>query len=203
MPQPFPRIIVLSGNPRPGSRTLTVARALADRIRDGLTADPAFGTATPEPAAESGDVDLALLAPELFTDSTGAVASAVESVRGAGVLVVATPVYKATYTGLLKAFLDPLPSGALAGVVAIPVIVSGAPAHLPVTELHLRPLLAELGATVPVPAFSIIEARLPELDDETAAWSAANGGLVRAAVTALAAAAPVTVGAATGSGGAR
>ncbi len=205
MPQPFPRILVLSGNPRPASRTLTVARAVADRIRDGLAADPVFEAgATTDPV----DIDLALLARDLFADADAAVATALESAREAGVLVVATPVYKASYTGLLKAFLDQLPSGGLAGVVAVPVIVSGAPAHLGVAELHLRPLLGELGATVPVPAFSVIEAQLPDLDGQVADWSAANSGLVQAAVAALAArasaaAAPAALASATGAGSAR
>jgi FMN reductase len=45
------------------------------------------------------------------------------------VLVVASPTYKATYSGLLKAFLDRLATGSLAGKTAVPVLLGGAPNH--------------------------------------------------------------------------
>ncbi|WP_322753317.1 NADPH-dependent FMN reductase [Frankia sp. Cas3] len=189
MPQTFPRIVVLTGNPRPASRTRAVARAVAQRISHGLAADPAFDarpTARPEDIDIDIDIDLALIAQDLFADTHGSAATALESTRAAGVLVVATPVYKGSYTGLLKVFLDLLPSGGLTGVVAVPVIVSGAPAHQAVAELHLRPVLAELGATVPTPAFSIVEAQLPDLGAEVDGWVAANSRLVRASAAVLA-----------------
>ncbi|WP_131744692.1 NAD(P)H-dependent oxidoreductase [Frankia sp. Cppng1_Ct_nod] len=182
MSRSVPRIVVLTGNPRPASRTRTVARAVAERISKAIVADLAVDAAqTTGPL----DIDLALLARDLFADTSHLVATALESVRDADVLIVATPVYKGSYTGLLKAFLDLLPSGGLAGVVAVPVIVSGAPNHQAVAEVHLRPLLAELGATVPTPAFSILEAQLPDLDAQVEGWTAANGGLIRASAAVL------------------
>ncbi|TDD63979.1 hypothetical protein E1262_29575 [Jiangella aurantiaca] len=45
---------------------------------------------------------------------------------GGGPSLLATPTYKARYTGLLKAFLDRLPGGALRGTVAVPVTVAAA-----------------------------------------------------------------------------
>ncbi len=134
-----------------------------------------------ENAAGFENIDLALIAQYLFADTNGLVAAALASIRAADVLVVATPVYKSSYTGLLKAFLDLLPAGGLTGVIAVPVIVAGAPAHQAVAELHLRPLLAELGATVPTSAFSIVEAQLPALDTQVDDWAAANGRLLQAA----------------------
>ncbi len=187
MPKTFPRIVVLTGNPRPASRTRAVARAVAQRISQGLAADPAFDARpTARPDDIDIDIDLALIAQDLFADTHGSVATALESTRAAGVLVVATPVYKGSYTGLLKVFLDLLPSGGLTGVVAVPVIVSAAPAHQAVAELHLRPVLAELGATVPTPAFSIVEAQLPDLEAQVEGWVAANSRLVRASAAVLA-----------------
>ncbi|WP_239373907.1 NADPH-dependent FMN reductase [Frankia sp. Cj5] len=179
---PFPRIVVLSGNPRPASRTRTVARTVAERIARECAAGRGGHAAVPRPAAAGVEnIDLALIAQYLFADTNGLVAAALASIRAADVLVVATPVYKGSYTGLLKAFLDLLPAGGLTGVIAVPVIVAGAPAHQAVAELHLRPLLAELGATVPTPAFSIVEAQLPALDTQVDDWAAANGRLVQAA----------------------
>lgn len=155
------RLVVVSGNPRPGSRTLAAAEAVARRLA------PALGLSDRAP----GDVvDLALLAPEVLPGSP-AVTAARQRVAGAHVVVVATPVYKASYTGLLKAFLDGYGPDALAGVVAVPVVVSASPAHAPAGEVHLRPVLVELGAVVPARTVAVTEAQLPDLDGVLDTWA--------------------------------
>jgi FMN reductase len=73
---------------------------------------------------------------------------AVADVAAAHVVLVATPVYRASYSGLLKVFLDQLPEAALAGKVAVPIASGGGPAHLLAIDHGLRPLLTSLGATV-------------------------------------------------------
>ncbi|MCL6445852.1 MAG: NADPH-dependent FMN reductase [Alicyclobacillus sp.] len=64
----------------------------------------------------------------------------------AELVVVATPVYKASYTGLLKAFLDLLPQHSLSGKVVLPVAMGGTLAHLLMIDYALRPVLVALGA---------------------------------------------------------
>ncbi|MEK8226136.1 NAD(P)H-dependent oxidoreductase [Oerskovia sp. M15] len=106
----------------------------------------------------------------------------------ARVLVVATPVYKGSYTGLLKAFLDLYGPDGLAGVVAVPVVVSGNPAHALAGEVHLRPLLVELGATVPARTLTVLDSQLgeAELASTVDAWlDRAGGALLRAASAAV------------------
>ncbi|BAY07479.1 NADPH-dependent FMN reductase [Calothrix sp. NIES-2098] len=61
-------------------------------------------------------------------------------------VIIATPIYKAAYTGVLKAFLDLLPQKALAGKVVLPLAVGGTIAHLLSIEYALKPVLSELGA---------------------------------------------------------
>jgi FMN reductase len=61
-------------------------------------------------------------------------------------VIIATPIYKAAYTGVLKAFLDLLPQKALAGKVIVPLATGGTIAHLLATEYALKPVLSELGA---------------------------------------------------------
>jgi FMN reductase len=78
----------------------------------------------------------------------------------ADVLVVATPTYKAAYTGLLKAVLDQAPSGWLRGKVVVPLQIAASDKHALAVEVHLRPVLAELGAVVPQALF-LNEAALP------------------------------------------
>jgi FMN reductase len=62
-------------------------------------------------------------------------------------LVVATPIYKASYTGSLKALLDILPQGALRGKTILPLATGGSPAHLLAIDYAIKPLLAVLGAS--------------------------------------------------------
>jgi FMN reductase len=63
-------------------------------------------------------------------------------------VVVSTPIYRATYSGLLKVFFDLLPQDALAGRVAIPIATGGGPGHVLAVDHGLRPLLASVGALV-------------------------------------------------------
>lgn len=103
----------------------------------------------------------------------------------ADVLIVATPTYKASYTGLVKVFLDLIPGKGLAGTVVVPVTVAAAPTHRSLADLQLRPVLTELGATVPVPSFLIEERELGDLLQLADRWAAAQAPVVAATVAAL------------------
>ncbi|GAA4576997.1 NADPH-dependent FMN reductase [Planotetraspora kaengkrachanensis] len=191
-------IVTLVGNPREGSRTLAIAvraaEAVAGRLRPAAgLADAAGASEGSSPAAggsgeygRAGDVvDLAALAPDLLAREPGpGVESALKLVLDAEVLVVASPTYKGTYTGLLKVFLDRLPHQALAGKTALPLLVMGDPKHSLAVEVHLRPLLVELGAFVPTPGLVVLDSvvprdfgpdsgatAVPELDDLLDRWA--------------------------------
>ncbi|EFC81027.1 NADPH-dependent FMN reductase [Parafrankia sp. EUN1f] len=166
-----PRLVVLSGSPRTGSRTLAVARGLVERITEDL------------PAASVEIIDLAELARHLF-DGDSRVAAAARTVAAADLLIVASPVYKGSYTGLLKVFLDLLPGGALRGVTAIPLVLSAAPDHSFAGEAYLRPVLVELGAAVPARSFAVIEEQIPDLDVVFDSWVVSYVSALRASVAA-------------------
>lgn len=155
---PHRDVVVLCGNPRTGSRTSAAAQRLARRL---LTA---WGQAGDPTVVELADLGGAVI------DGGPAVDTARATVLAADVLIVATPVYKASYTGLLKAFLDRIGGGELAGTVAVPFIVTGAPVHRLAADVHLRPLLVELGASTPTSAFAVEEADLPDLSDIVERW---------------------------------
>ena len=74
------------------------------------------------------------------------VACGIDQVADASVLVVATPVYKAAYSGVLKVFLDLLPQTALKGKVVLPLATGGSPHHMLALDYALRPVLQSLGA---------------------------------------------------------
>jgi FMN reductase len=137
-----PRTAVVVGNPRPGSRTLYSALHVAR----GLTGGPSLV------------VDLAELGGAVLALHDERVSRLVEEVASCDVVVVASPTYKAALTGLLKAFLDRFPNGGLRGVVAVPLMLGAGPAHALAVETSLRPVLTELGATVPVGGLYVLDA---------------------------------------------
>jgi FMN reductase len=159
-------IAVVTGNPKPKSRTHAVARAVADAISAALSPSPS-GSASPDSRL---DIDLADYAPRLFDWADEELGRLTASVASSGVAVFASPTYKATYTGLLKAFLDRYGSNGLAGVVAVPVMTGGWPGHLLAVEVHLRPVLVELGATVPARGLYVTEAELADVPAAVGKW---------------------------------
>lgn len=75
-----------------------------------------------------------------------ALVAAIEQVVSADVLLVATPIYKAAYSGLLKIFLDLLPPDALRDTRVLPIATGGSPGHLLALDYALKPVLGALGA---------------------------------------------------------
>ncbi|MCY1372570.1 FMN reductase (NADPH) [compost metagenome] len=61
-------------------------------------------------------------------------------------LLVATPVYKASFSGALKALLDLLPERALEHKVVLPFSTGGSKAHMLAVDYALKPVLSALKA---------------------------------------------------------
>ena len=158
------RIVTVVGNPKAGSRTLEVALDLSRQVTAWFES---LGT-----TVQASAIDLAELAPAMFDWENGRANEAVQRATDANLLIVASPTYKATYTGLLKAFVDRFPPNALDGTVAIPVMVAAAPIHALAVETYLRPLLIELGASCPTRGLFVLESQLPDLESVVAKWLA-------------------------------
>lgn len=162
------RVAVVVGNPKPHSRTYLAAVGLADRIRASLRhgTGPSLlstsGGALPVDSSAPFVVDLADLGPALLDWSDADVIRVVEQVSSADLVIVASPTYKATYTGLLKLFLDRFASDALRGTIAVPLMLGAGPGHALAPELSLRPVLVELGASVPTPALYVLDGAYAE-----------------------------------------
>ena len=75
------------------------------------------------------------------------IASARATVTDADAVVVGSPVFKATYTGLLKVFIDLLPMDALRGKPVLPLLTGVSAAPILALDFRLNPLLATLGAS--------------------------------------------------------
>ncbi len=74
------------------------------------------------------------------------IAKAIDQVARARAIVVATPVYKAAYSGVLKVFLDLLPQAALQNKTVLPIATGGSPNHMLALDYALRPVLQSLSA---------------------------------------------------------
>ena len=94
-------------------------------------------------------VDLADLGPRLLDWQDPEVADLVAEVGRADLVVVASPTYKGTYTGLLKLFLDRFATDTGLGGVAVPLMLGAGPGHALAPELTLRPVLTEIGGDPP------------------------------------------------------
>jgi FMN reductase len=160
------QIVTVVGNPRPQSRTHDLARTLAGELAQLL------------PGAAVSDVDLAVLGPRVLDQGDSAAGAAAEQVLGADVLVLASPTYKATYSGLLKAFLDRLGTGSLAGKRAVPIMLGGAATHSLAVDVHFTPLLLELGASVPVRGLFILESDVPAFGALAKSWAAEHAAVL-------------------------
>jgi FMN reductase len=83
-----------------------------------------------------------------FAGARAVEAPALDAIAHADVVLLATPVYRGTYTGVLKNLLDLLPVEALQGK-AVAIAAMGATDHHHLgADWHLRDVLAWFGAVV-------------------------------------------------------
>ncbi|WP_040792524.1 NADPH-dependent FMN reductase [Nocardia paucivorans] len=161
-------VSVVVGNPKAASRTLAAATLVARRLRQDV-----------EPRV----IDLVTLGPALLNWGDPAVEEKVRAVASSEVAVFASPTFKATYTGLLKLFLEQFDGGTgLEGVVAVPVMLGAGPAHALAPDLLLKPVLVELGATCPAPGLYLSDKTFAE-DGTIAAYADRWAPVVRAAAS--------------------
>lgn len=161
------RVSVVVGNPTPRSRTMLVAQAVAQRVARHTGAEIAQ------------TIDLADYATDIFSSPHEKITTLAGSIAASDYAVIASPTYKAAYTGLLKAFLDRFQDNGLAGVTAVMVMTGGSAAHSMAIDTTLRPLLVELGASVPTAGFFFEIARLEELDSVVDEWARRAGPVLR------------------------
>jgi FMN reductase len=137
------RIVVVNGGLGQPSST----RLLAERL----------GAAASDALLEHGmeaDVDIIdlrglahPLADAVVTGfATGELRSALDALSAADGVIVVSPVYQASFSGLFKMFFDVLDEGALAGTPVLLAATAGTARHSLVLEHALRPMFAYLKA---------------------------------------------------------
>ena len=146
-------VLIISGSPSSTSRTERLARSIAARIgaRD----------------VRASLLDVRNLPAEDLLHARFDAPSIVEAtarVAAADGIVVATPVYKAAYSGLLKTFLDVLPQFGLRGKVVLPLATGGSIAHVLSIDYALRPVLSSLDPLHVVNGLFILDKQIAVLD---------------------------------------
>lgn len=150
------KIIGISGSPTAVSRSSWLLRHFLDTLAAQHGAlnllEPVRARDLPAQALLQAD----FAHPELL-DATGRVAQA-------DIVVIATPIYKAAYSGLLKTFLDLLPQDGLRGKAVVLLATGGSNAHLLAVDYALKPVLSALGAREILDTVYATDAQLPRHD---------------------------------------
>ncbi|MEU1255819.1 FMN reductase [Streptomyces chartreusis] len=134
-------VVVSAGLSVPSSTRLLGDRLAAAAVR--TAAEP----------VEVEVVELRDLAVEIAHNFTNGfpgrqLAAAIDAVTSADGLIVVTPVFSASYSGLFKSFFDVIEKDALAGLPVLIAATGGTARHSLVLEHALRPLFAHLRAVV-------------------------------------------------------
>lgn len=128
-------IVGISGSPSQRSRSSWLLQLAQTRLERSASSST-FISVRELPAA-------ALVVADTKSE---AIRHALSQVAKADLLIVATPIYKAAYSGVLKLFLDLLPPDALRGKTVLPLATGGSLAHLLALDYALKPVLSVLGA---------------------------------------------------------
>lgn len=126
-------IVIVSGSPSPSSRSEKVLHYIGDLVGKGGYSVQYISVTE----VESGD----LLFGNVHRPKIKEIAIALEEAKG---VIVGTPVYKASYTGVLKALFDMLPQDILQDTPVLPLMTGGSPSHQLALEYAFKPLLATM-----------------------------------------------------------
>ncbi|MBD1853264.1 NADPH-dependent FMN reductase [Leptolyngbya sp. FACHB-711] len=131
----MPNVLTISGSPTHPSRTYGLAE-----YANSLLQQQGFHTDTISVRDFSQE---ALVYGQYNSPALEPVNALLSQAHG---IIIATPIYKASYTGLLKSFFDLLPQRAFEGKVVLPIATGGTIAHLLAVDYALKPVLFELKA---------------------------------------------------------
>ena len=147
-------ILLIRGSPSVISRTGRWLENVGERLKEeGLRVDSLQVRDLPAEALLHADF------------KHPAIVAALQRVENAKGIVIATPVYKAAYSGILKAFVDLWPQFGLRGKVVLPLASGGSPAHTLILDYALRPVLASLAPKQVLESIYAIEQQIVWSDE--------------------------------------
>jgi FMN reductase len=138
-------LVVVSG----GLSVPSSSRLLADRLAEATRV--ALASRSEDVVVETVELreHAHTITDHLLTGfATGSLRGVLDAVRGADGLILVTPIFSASYSGLVKSFLDVLEPGSLAGKPVLIGATGGTARHSLALEYAVRPLLAYARATV-------------------------------------------------------
>lgn len=149
-------VLSVSASPSPTSRTARLVRHLDARLTaQGHEVIPLDARTLPPDALLGADFQ------------HPAIIEATAQFEHADGVVIATPVYKAAYSGLLKSLLDLLPQYALAGKTVLPLATGGSTAHVLAIDYALRPVLNSMGPAHITPGWFTLDKDITVAPDGT------------------------------------
>ncbi len=131
-------IVGFSGNLARPSRTRTLVEAVTASAADRLL----LGSAV----HDLEDLGLSLGAARRLNDLDAGARAIVDAILAADLLVIGSPTYKGSYTGLFKHLIDLLDPATLAGKPIILTATGGSDRHALIIEHQLRPLFGFFAA---------------------------------------------------------
>ena len=149
-------VILISGSPSPSSSGARLLHHIGERLASHGHVVSRLQVRDLPPAAL------------LHADcSDPAIVRALAQVAAADAVVIATPIYQASFSGALKCFLDLLPQAGLDGKLVLPLATGGSQSHLLALDYALRPVLSALAARFILPGIYAASSQL--------AWHADDG----------------------------
>jgi FMN reductase len=113
-----------------------------------------------------------------------------KKVEDSSIIIILTPVYKASFTGVLKTYLDLLPQNCLEGKTILPVAIGGTYGHLLMIDYSLKPVLSALGATHILKGVFVLDSQVKnlgsnhyEIDEEAKDRLGASFNLIKKSLT--------------------
>jgi FMN reductase, SsuE family len=127
------KVVIISGSPTPSSRLNAFIEISGKKLAEsGIEVKEVFVAQLP-----SEDLVKANFQSEAIQEKLAWVSEA-------DAVIFASPVYKASYTGVLKLFLDLIPERGLKGKIVLPLFVAGTMAHMLAIDYALKPVIAAL-----------------------------------------------------------
>ncbi|MDQ0219245.1 FMN reductase (NADPH) [Peribacillus cavernae] len=147
-------IVTISGSPSTESKSTIVLKYLKRQLEEeGLTVK---------------EISVLDVEPNILLNGEynhPSITSLVKNIQNAKGVIIASPVYKAAYSGALKALLDLFPQDAFQNKPVYPLMVGGSQAHLLAIDFSLKPLLAGLHAQTILKGVYLTEKQIDKTND--------------------------------------
>lgn len=146
--------VIINGNHKKASRLTGIHQYIEDYLEEaGVSSTSIFVHELP--------------AEDLITANFASeeIAKANQKVADAAIVFMLTPIFKASYTGILKTFLDLIPQKGFENKKIVPIAIGGSIGHLLAVEYALKPVLSVLGATEILNTVFVLDQQVERLEN--------------------------------------